>query len=194
MKKKIERRQKFIDSSKKDSSLIHCACGIMLCFLQELPNPIIPYEYFDNFVRVIEIYEKEKFNKASSLVVAINNFHDLLLTLQRSVEVNYTRNVKLLAFYFNFFYHLTKNYSVTKMSCENIAICIAPAILRSKDEMNDVLKIRVLVEVCVFLIKYNPLIFSVCYQYIEMHSINEMNSLQIQTMLFSSLNIRIFTN
>ncbi|EDR27750.1 hypothetical protein, conserved [Entamoeba dispar SAW760] len=154
MKKTIERKGDFLSLVKRPLSDVHAVASVILMFLRELPEPLITFESYDLFIDCAKTYEIDQYTKSSALSVAINTFHAIVKTLPQ-------RNLKILAFYMNLFYVFTINSDVHKMQANNVAICIAPTLLRSQKESweSAISSIKYQSIVCTFLIKYYPLIF-----------------------------------
>ncbi|ELP93268.1 hypothetical protein EIN_056430 [Entamoeba invadens IP1] len=131
---------------------VHTVTSLMTQFLKDLPDPIIPRELYPKFLACASTYYSEKFTNQNALAVAANTFHFLLLSMP-------PKNLKVLAFYMNFFYNLTiNNQSVHKMNSVNLSTCVAPNVLRG-DNVTKYEEIHLQVLTGTFFIEYYPLLF-----------------------------------
>ena len=130
----------------------------MLIFLRELPEPLIPYDLYDYFVNVAKEFNADATEKPTAFASAIAMLAYLIARLPEP-------NLAVLGFYMNFFYYFSNNRpAVHKMESNNLAICLAPTLLHAPQEdlQTAMAAVRVQSTVCNLLIKYYPLIFSVC--------------------------------
>ncbi|KAL7716103.1 Rho-GAP domain-containing protein [Entamoeba marina] len=190
MKKIIEKRGDFLAEVTQPQYDVHSVATVMLIFLRELPIPLIPYTAYDDFILVAKTFEEEQYNKLSALSTAINSYHELLLKLPEG-------NLKILAFYMNFFYHFcNNNVSVHKMQSNNISICIAPTLLHAKEESweSALSTIKYQSLTCDFLVKYYPIIFSgacskECLLHPELQNLSKAGKKKLLAKLNQSLSI-----
>ena len=158
LKKKIEKRENFLTEPTGTTNFVHSIATVMMYFLRDLPEPLIPYENYHQFIDIAKQFEDNQFDKPGALQSAI-------LKLKHATTFLPKRNFAILAFFMNFFYHISiTKPEVHKMRSNNIAICIAPTLLHGKEESFEsaISTIKFQSLICNFMIKYCPLLFSVC--------------------------------
>ncbi|ELP87456.1 Rho GTPase-activating protein, putative [Entamoeba invadens IP1] len=154
MVKMIEKRADFLTLVKNPNTDVHAVATILLMFIRELPEPLITFNMYSMFIDTARTFEADHETKASAIRVAIQSFHAHVSSLP-------PRNKKLLAFYMNMFYEFCTMSNIHKMEPNNVAVCIAPTLLRPEEETweSAMSTIKLQTLVCTFLIKYYPLIF-----------------------------------
>ncbi|KAL7719784.1 Rho-GAP domain-containing protein [Entamoeba marina] len=160
----------------------------MLVFLRELPIPLIPFTAYEDFILVAKTFQQDQYSKPSALSTAINSYHELVMKLP---EIN----LKILAFYMNFFYYFCNhNVNVHKMQSNNISICIAPTLLHAKEESweSALSTIKHQSLTCDFLVKYYPIIFSdtcstECLLHPELQNMSKVGKKKLLSKLDQSL-------
>ena len=168
MKKNIEKKQEFLNLIENVSMNIHSVSSIMLTFLRELPEPLIPFNLYNNFLQIAKQYEMDQYTNENSISIFINNLHSLILKLNQ-------RNLKILSFFMNFFYVFSIQSDKHKMNAPTIKfdgratefiIIFSIKIDLVCADLSDCLtfsNIKFQTIICTFLIKYYPLIFrNVC--------------------------------
>jgi SLIT-ROBO Rho GTPase activating protein len=97
--------------------------SLLKTYLQSLPEPIVPIQYFDQF---LEIGSRLKYSQ-----------HDELDRLKHLIETCLdAMNVALLAYLCSFLKTLTKYEHRTKMDTENLALTFGNNLIRSSEELD----------------------------------------------------------
>jgi len=97
---------------------VHCVASIFKIFLRRLPDPLVPFEYYDNVLRAMTLPEKECQDELLSIFNGLPRHHKG--TLERVV------------------FHLARvaqKQEDNKMNPQNLAIIIAPCIIRAPDHI-----------------------------------------------------------
>eukprot|EP01119_Soliformovum_irregulare_P024042 TRINITY_DN8538_c0_g1_i2.p1 TRINITY_DN8538_c0_g1~~TRINITY_DN8538_c0_g1_i2.p1 ORF type:complete len:303 (+),score=41.32 TRINITY_DN8538_c0_g1_i2:51-959(+) len=98
---------------------VHNATGLLKLFLRELPEPLMTYEKYDDFVQAQLNYEKNQ------EVIAIV---DLIRSLPRC-------NYDLLKCLLSFLRRVAECSSINRMTTSNLAIIFAPSLLKSQNDL-----------------------------------------------------------
>lgn len=108
------------DLSQPEWEDIHLITGALKMFLRELPQPVIPFEFFDKFIAACKIQVEDQRIKAMKDLVSClptHNKHTLKYLLQ-----HFTRVVE----------HSTRN----RMQVQNMAIVFGPTLLLKPPDAN----------------------------------------------------------
>ena len=187
MKRTIEKKGDFLQFKNPIESDVHCVSSVMLSFLRDLPEPLIPFVNFSSFIECSRTYEFDRSTKDTALSTMINTLHFLVNNLP-------LRNKRILAFYMNFFFVFSIQSEVHKMRSENLAVCIAPSLLHSKEESfeDSIANVQHQTLIATMLIKYYPLIFKdVCSAegllFPQYHNISKKKKEKIMTEITNSM-------
>ena len=154
MKKTIEHKGDFLKLANESDLDVYSVTSVMLEFLRDLPEPLIPFADFPSFIQCSKTYDFDHSVKETALSTMINTLHLLVKNLP-------IQNRRILAFYMNFFFVFSIQSEVHKMKSENIGVCIAPTLLHSKIESfeDSITNVQHQTLISTIMIKYYPLIF-----------------------------------
>ncbi len=97
--------------------------SLLKIYLQSLPEPIIPAQYFDDF---LEIGSRFKYNQTNDLN-----------RLKQLIESNLsTINHATLAYLCLFLKNLTNHVEITKMDTDNLAVVFGNNLIRPSEELD----------------------------------------------------------
>jgi len=91
--------------------------GLLKLYLRDMPEPLFPWDMYDSFLNAWDTVRED--GGAGLRAVA------------KSIPPSRQRLMKYL---FNYFHILSLNHAINKMKARNIAICLAPNVLRPKVE------------------------------------------------------------
>ncbi|XP_029589986.1 T cell activation RhoGTPase activating protein b [Salmo trutta] len=117
--------------------------GLLKSFLNELPGRLLVSELFETWMKALES----------------EDVHQRGLQLKRVVDKLPGPNILLLRNILCMLHHITKSRLANKMDAKNLAVCIAPTLLRKDDMSLDVQTVDKVVELTRFLIKHCSEIF-----------------------------------
>jgi len=98
---------------------VHDAAGVLKQYLRKLPEPLIPFSHYADFIRVGTLSLKDPSRNGK--------LRELMTKLPKV-------NLALLTYLMRFLKEVSKNSDVNKMTPDNIAIVFAPNLLRPKLE------------------------------------------------------------
>lgn len=102
----------------KDYKDVHVVASVLKCYLRELPEPLLTFKLYENFVNA---------SRCSTEQLRLNAVWEAIHLLP---DANY-QNLRYLI---KFLSTLTQNQSTNKMTPSNLAIVIAPNLLWAADE------------------------------------------------------------
>lgn len=102
----------------RDYRDMHVVASVLKCYLRELPEPILTYRLYENFVNV---------SRQPSEQTRLNALWEAIHLLPEA-------NFQNLRYLIKFLSTLTQNQSTNKMTPSNLAIVIAPNLLWAADE------------------------------------------------------------
>ncbi|RWS12429.1 uncharacterized protein B4U79_06479 [Dinothrombium tinctorium] len=106
---------------------IHCVASLLKMYFRELPNPLLTYELYDQFVRAVEpSNDSEAQSSATSESTKLQKLREII----RKLPPPHYRTLKYLMKHLS---RVSAHGSRTGMTPKNIAIVWAPNLLRSKD-------------------------------------------------------------
>jgi len=103
----------FVDLDKIEN--VHDLSGLFKLFFRELPDPLLTYEYYDEFSAVLR-EPKEKHGHALSLIIPKLPLHNRVLLEQLTL----------------FLIKISNNSAVNKMTISNLSIVFGPNLLRNQ--------------------------------------------------------------
>jgi len=95
---------------------VHDTAGVLKQYLRKLPEPLIPYDHYANFVRAGAQFKTSDPNRLEA-------FRGMMHTLPRE-------NLALLKYLCRFLLNVSRHAEFNKMSSDNLAIVFAPNLLR----------------------------------------------------------------
>lgn len=95
----------------------HTVAGLVSSFFRDLPEPLIVYSLFENFLEVVPLSERDK-----------------APTLRRLISQLPTANTKLLRAFLALLYRIQLNSAQNKMTAGNLGLVWGPTLLRPRDE------------------------------------------------------------
>jgi len=98
------------------------ASGLLKMFFHDLPEPLLPYRMYYDFLSSQVDYD-EPADKKARLKELINSLPDA--------------NYKILKYLIEFFIRVVANQQVNKMGAENVAMCFGPNILQPEEQTID---------------------------------------------------------
>ena len=123
-KLRFEYNQSFVtgnypDLEKMDDFRPNDAAGLLKMFFHDLPEPLIPYHMFSDFLSSQMDYDTTEEKKS--------RLHELIDLLP---AVNYN----VLKYLISFMVRVVANQEVNKMGAENLAMCFGPNILQPEEQ------------------------------------------------------------
>jgi len=112
-------KEQYSNSEEVKLTDVHDAAGVLKQYLRKLPEPLIPFSHYGEFIRVGTLSPKDPTRNGK-----------LRELLSRLPKVNFA----LLTYLMRFLKEVSKNSDVNKMTPDNIAIVFAPNLLRAKVE------------------------------------------------------------
>ncbi|EDR29092.1 Rho GTPase-activating protein, putative [Entamoeba dispar SAW760] len=121
-----------------------CAAAIIKEYLRELPDPLIPFQYYNEFVIIGRLKEGTKEKEAKKL---INKLPDV--------------NKNTLWYLCYFCQEVVKNVEKTQMNANNLGTCLGPTICRAppQEAMKEMENTKLVIEGFATLINYYKEIF-----------------------------------
>lgn len=123
---KVKQLKQNIDSGKEDMTAIdieeypiHTLTTVLKYFFRELPEPLLTFEFYDDFLRTAEIHDEKERVQAMYAVI------------EKLPKPNYDLFERLI-------FHLARiahNEALNKMSSNGLAIIFAPALLRTNKKL-----------------------------------------------------------
>jgi hypothetical protein len=95
---------------------VHTVASLLKLYLRELPQPLIPFEMFDNAVKISRTLDNEK--------------NDLLATLDKFLKELPKHNFNLLKYLCRFLSQIAEYSDKNKMTIGNLATVFGPNIMR----------------------------------------------------------------
>ncbi|XP_067665748.1 unconventional myosin-IXb-like isoform X12 [Haliotis asinina] len=108
-----------IDAVDFEEYPVHVLTSTLKCFFRELPEPLLTFDLYDDFLRAAEIKDEKE------------RIQSLFTVIERLPKANYNLCERLM-------FHLARvamHEGSNKMSCNGLAIIFAPCLLRSNKVM-----------------------------------------------------------
>ncbi|XP_068702221.1 rho GTPase-activating protein 24-like isoform X1 [Montipora capricornis] len=99
---------------------VHSVASVLKSYLRELPEPLIPYDYFEVFLTAARCYEMRQ--------------EDGIVATQNQLKTLPQPNYILLRYICRFLHEVQKHCEQNKMTVRNLAMVFGPNILRSGSE------------------------------------------------------------
>ncbi|XP_074620007.1 rho GTPase-activating protein 24-like isoform X2 [Acropora palmata] len=99
---------------------VHSVASVLKSYFRELPEPLIPYDYFEVFLTAARCYEMRE--------------EDGIIAVQNQLKTLPQPNSSLLRFLCRFLHEVQKHCEQNKMNARNLAMVFGPNILRSGSE------------------------------------------------------------
>lgn len=99
---------------------VHSVASVLKSYLRELPEPLIPYDYFEVFLTAARCYEMCE--------------EDGIVATQNQLKTLPQPNFNLLSYLCRFLYEVQEHCKQNKMGVRNLAMVFGPNILRSGSE------------------------------------------------------------
>ncbi|KAG5444243.1 Rho GTPase-activating protein 22 [Clonorchis sinensis] len=127
---------------------VHIAAGLLKLYLRELPEPVIPFAFYDRL-------------KSVGFKVQLGQDQEMVTD---SIEMLPAPNYHLLQFLCQFLNEVAEHHEVNLMTVENLASIFAPNILRQEDGDLDVeISAAPLINLtCTQFIRYHKQLFRLC--------------------------------
>ncbi|KAK3736407.1 hypothetical protein QZH41_017912, partial [Actinostola sp. cb2023] len=103
-----------------NDSEIHTVASLLKMYLRELPEPLIPYDFFEVFLTSAKCYEMYE--------------EDGIMSIQKHLTQLPKANFNLLKVLCRFLFEVQEHSDINKMDTRNIAMVFGPNILRSGSE------------------------------------------------------------
>uniref|UniRef100_A0A7S4HJD5 Uncharacterized protein n=1 Tax=Vannella robusta TaxID=1487602 RepID=A0A7S4HJD5_9EUKA len=104
----------------------HLVCSIFKQYLRDLPEPVIPYRFYHDFLNLYDIHEEDVDSMKEDLTVLVHSLPP--------------ENFCLLKTLCTFLQEITKHEEINKMNARNLSTVFGPNLLRFPDN-NDMLMI-----------------------------------------------------
>lgn len=127
---------------------VHSVASVLKSYLRELPEPLIPYDYFEVFLTAARCYEMYE--------------EDGIVAIQKQLTTLPKPNYILLGYLCRFLYEVQEHSKENKMGVRNLATVFGPNILRSGSEDLQVMmeSTNLVTELISILIRKQELFFS----------------------------------
>ncbi|XP_078369096.1 rho GTPase-activating protein 24-like isoform X1 [Oculina patagonica] len=99
---------------------VHSVASVLKSYFRELPEPLIPYDYFEVFLTAARCYEMYE--------------GDGVIAIQKQLKTLPRPNYILLAYLCRFLFEVQEHCQQNKMNVRNLAMVFGPNILRSGSE------------------------------------------------------------
>lgn len=99
---------------------VHSVASVLKSYFRELPEPLIPYDYFEVFLTAARCYEMDE--------------GDGITAIQKQLTTLPRPNYVLLMFLCRFLFEVQEHSQENKMGVRNLAMVFGPNILRSGSE------------------------------------------------------------
>lgn len=99
---------------------VHSVASVLKSYFRELPEPLIPYDYFEVFLTAARCYEMY--------------VEDGIAAIQKQLKTLPKPNYILLAYLCRFLFEVQEHSEQSKMNARNLAMVFGPNILRSGSE------------------------------------------------------------
>jgi len=109
-----------INDFTEEKHSVNIVASLLKQYIADLPDPIIPTEYYDQFLAVVGLYN-------TNANAAVEKFEYLLNRIPRA-------HFNLLKYLSRFLYDLQLVQKTTKMDLNNLATVFGPILLRPQDE------------------------------------------------------------
>ncbi|KAJ3109449.1 Rho GTPase-activating protein 15 [Phlyctochytrium planicorne] len=97
---------------------INVVSGLLKLFFRELPNPLIPFEFYEPFIKAAKI----------------ESYNDRLIELKNLIQSLPHPNYNILEYLMRHLCIVAANSEVNKMERSNLAIVFAPTLIRNPEE------------------------------------------------------------
>ncbi|XP_067042221.1 rho GTPase-activating protein 24-like isoform X1 [Acropora muricata] len=126
---------------------VHSVASVLKSYFRELPEPLIPYDYFEVFLTAARCYEMRE--------------EDGIIAVQNQLKTLPQPNYSLLRFLCRFLHEVQKHCEQNKMNARNLAMVFGPNILRSGSEDPKVMmeSTNLVTELISILIRKHELLF-----------------------------------
>mmetsp|Transcript_29509 Transcript_29509/g.55211 ORF Transcript_29509/g.55211 Transcript_29509/m.55211 type:complete len:643 (-) Transcript_29509:193-2121(-) len=114
---KLKQKYDYGDNVNLSEETANDISGLLKLYLRDMPEPLFPWAIYDS---LLEAYEKVRTDQGKEL-------RSIVAAMPES-------RLRLMKYCFQYFHLLSLNSGVNKMKSRNIAICLAPNILRPKVE------------------------------------------------------------
>lgn len=104
---------------------LHTVASLLKLYLRELPEPLVPFVYYDSFRRAIQLYEANR-NEG------VDEIKRLLIQIPKA-------NFNLLKYLSRFLHEVQEHSDTNKMNCVNLGTIFGPNFLRPRTNNPQVL-------------------------------------------------------
>ncbi|GAB1609267.1 rho GTPase-activating protein 24-like [Argonauta hians] len=131
---------------------VHTVASLLKLYLRELPDSIIPSEYFQKFMGIAyEAVDKHK-----------NQDEEFIPRLTDAVNILEVDNYNILKYLCRHLYKVSQHSDVNKMTLANLSMVFGPNIIRHEDENPEILRATADLnqKLALILIKHSDIIFA----------------------------------
>jgi len=126
----------------------HAASGLLKMWLRSLPEPLIPFSFYESIISIYEIHD--------DIILHSSLLSELLHTLPTPNRLSLQLLIHLL-------FQVKQNSDLNKMNSTNLAVVFAPCLMRNKDLKGNPLKdfneIPKIISTIQIIIDFYPIIF-----------------------------------
>jgi GTPase-activating protein SAC7 len=132
-----------------DGFTIHDCAALVLRYLKCLPEPVIPYEYYDQFARK---FQEELQTLPDGRIFNRNTHDSLIKDFQRNITKLPSLSRQLLLYLLDMLAVFASKSNLNKMECSRLVSVFHPAILSQRPQKMDEAEHRLAQDVVIFLV------------------------------------------